>query len=249
MVFEKDLEALSVFLERPYPEFFGGQVNDQPGGELQWVIVPDLRGKMEPPRSERIQFSVRGNNWLDGLARAVHEALARLCGQSINQIKGTRFEFYPRCDANGQPLQPPSHPQMRRVVEDISFLLYDRQTELDNARRVSNQKSALAIQRNHTIDRLLKKYKKDRRRLHKKKCLIARLRHKISAMEYIIQKHDMDLDSTEDEGADITGDPYSYLSDDDDFEEDQDIDSVTDNDDANFINDEDEEAEPTDSEE
>ena len=60
LVFEKDLDALTEFLERPHPEFFGGQVNDQPGGELQWVVVGDIRGKMEPPTSERIHFSVWG---------------------------------------------------------------------------------------------------------------------------------------------------------------------------------------------
>ena len=83
LIFE-DLDALSEFLERPHPEFFGGQVYDQPGGHLQWVIVADLRGKLEPPMSERIHFSVRENNWLDGLARAMQEALAHLCGQSVN---------------------------------------------------------------------------------------------------------------------------------------------------------------------
>ena len=80
LIFERDLDALSEHLGRPHPEFFGTQVNDQPGGELQWVVVADLRGKMEPPMSERIQFSVRESNWLDGLARALQEALARLCG-------------------------------------------------------------------------------------------------------------------------------------------------------------------------
>ena len=28
LIFEKDLEALAEFLERPHPEFFGAQVND-----------------------------------------------------------------------------------------------------------------------------------------------------------------------------------------------------------------------------
>ena len=30
LVFEKDLDALSDFLDRPHPEFFGRQINDQP---------------------------------------------------------------------------------------------------------------------------------------------------------------------------------------------------------------------------
>jgi hypothetical protein len=59
LIFERDLDALSEFLGRPHPEFFGTQVNDQPEGELQWIVTADLRGKMEPPRSERIQFSIR----------------------------------------------------------------------------------------------------------------------------------------------------------------------------------------------
>ena len=79
LIFQKDLEDLSTFLQRPFPEFFGGQRNDQPGGELQWVVTADMRGKMEPPTSVRIQFSVRENNWMDGLARAMQEALAHLC--------------------------------------------------------------------------------------------------------------------------------------------------------------------------
>jgi hypothetical protein len=68
LIFERDLDALSEHLERPHLEFFGTQVNDQPGGELQWIIVADLRGKMEPPMSERIQFpSGRTTGWMDSL--------------------------------------------------------------------------------------------------------------------------------------------------------------------------------------
>src|SRR3954462_11387779 len=92
LIFERDLDQLSELLEHPHPEFFGAQLNDQEGGELQWLIVASLRGKIEAPTSEGGQFTLRENNWLDGLARAMQEALARLCGQSINQIKGTCFE-------------------------------------------------------------------------------------------------------------------------------------------------------------
>jgi hypothetical protein len=38
LIFERDLNALSDFLGRPHPEFHGVEVNDQPGGEVQWVI-------------------------------------------------------------------------------------------------------------------------------------------------------------------------------------------------------------------
>ncbi|KAK1681618.1 hypothetical protein QYE76_042466 [Lolium multiflorum] len=71
----------------PFPEFFGGQVTDQPGGQMQWVIIADLRGTPEPPMTSRIQFSFRENSWMDGLARAMKEALARLTLRRENAKK------------------------------------------------------------------------------------------------------------------------------------------------------------------
>src|SRR4051812_32564256 len=84
LIFERDLDQLSELLERPHPEFLGFQLNNQEGEELQWLIVASLRGKIEAPTSEGIQFTIRENNWLDGLARAMQEVFARLCVQSIN---------------------------------------------------------------------------------------------------------------------------------------------------------------------
>src|SRR3954464_2254933 len=106
LIFERYLDQLSEMLERSHPEFFGAQLNDQEGEELHWLVVASLRGKIEAPTSEGIQFTLRENNWLDGIARAMQEALARLCGKSINQIKDTRFEFYPSVmlwDSNWRP--------------------------------------------------------------------------------------------------------------------------------------------------
>ena len=80
LIFELDLDQLSEMLECPHPEFFGAQLNDQEGEDLQWLVVASLRGKIKPPTTEGIQFTLRENNWLDGLARAMHEALACLCG-------------------------------------------------------------------------------------------------------------------------------------------------------------------------
>ncbi len=64
---------------------------------------------LQAPTLEGIQFILRENNWLDGFAKAMQEALARLCGQSINQIKGTHFEYYLRRGAMGQPPEVPHH--------------------------------------------------------------------------------------------------------------------------------------------
>src|SRR3954467_3126673 len=239
LIFERDLDQLSELLERPQPEFFGAHLNDQGGEDLQWLIVASLRGKIEPPTSEGIQFTLRENNWIDGLARAMQEALSCLCGQSINQIKGTRFEFCPRRDANGQPLEAPYHPELKTQLDHLSFMMYDRQQELDNCRDYCNHKSAIIKTKDQTIAMLAKDRKSRRRQLDKKEHIIARLRHHISSLEETIHERDMQLEERENAGEDLRGDPYSYLSDDDDFLEDQAMYFFTDEEDFAFINDDD----------
>ncbi|KAK1627371.1 hypothetical protein QYE76_001686 [Lolium multiflorum] len=103
LVFEHDLNAVSAFLGRLHPEFHGIQVNDQPGGELQWIITADLRGTMESPNQERILFSfVRAT--ARRMARALQEALARLCGQNVVRLLASRFAHLVRRDASGVPM-------------------------------------------------------------------------------------------------------------------------------------------------
>src|SRR3954464_8911536 len=202
---------------------------------------------IEAPTSEGVQFTLRENNWLDGLARAMQEALARPWGQSIDQIKGTRFEFFPSLHANGQPLEAPYHHELKTQLGHLSFMMYDRQQELDNYRDYSNHKSAIIKTKDQTIAMLVKDRKSRRRQLDKKEHIIAHLCHRISDLEDTIHERDMQLEERENTGEDLRGDPYSYLSDDDDFLEDQAMDFFTDEDDFAFIDDaEDDEA--TDSE-
>ena len=109
-------------------------LNNQSGGPPQWVVTADLRGRMESPTLEVIWFSVKGNNWMDGISKAMQEALARLCGQNVNRIKGTRFFYYPRHDYMGRPLSMPPHPELNHHAAHLNFMLYKARKELDNAR-------------------------------------------------------------------------------------------------------------------
>src|SRR3954465_1098832 len=179
------------------------------------------------------------------------EALSHLCGQSINQIKGTRFEFCPRCDANGQHLEAPYHPKLKTQLDHLSFMMYDRQQELDNFHDYCNHKSAIIKTKDQTIAMLARDRKSRCRHLDKKERIIARLRHHISDLEETIHERDMQLEERENAGEDLRGDPYSYLSDDDDFQEDQAMDFFTDEDDFAFIDDDedDEDDDYTDSKE
>src|SRR3954471_11481628 len=124
----------------------------------------------------------------------MQEAFACLCGKSINQIKGTRFEFYQRRDAMGQPLEAPYHHELKTQLDHLSFMMYDRQQELDNAHDYSNHKSAIIKTKHQTIAMLVKDRKSRRRRLDKKERIITRLRHHIMDLEETIHERDMQLE-------------------------------------------------------
>jgi polyhydroxyalkanoate synthesis regulator phasin len=226
LVFEKDLKELAEYLGRPHPEFFGGQVNDQPGGQLQWVIIADLRGKLEPPMSERIQFSFRENNWADGLARAMQEALARLCGQNLPQIRGTRYFHLARHDSMGAPMDLSPHPEVKYHVEHLDFMLCETRMELDNSRAYANDTYLQQAQQDETIKFIAKERKTLRRLNTKKDYTIARLRSKIASLKETVEAQENQLRDLEGEGEgeDIHGDGYSYVSNDDDYEEEEDED-------------------------
>src|SRR4051812_42297317 len=127
-------------------------------------------------------------------------------------------------------------------------MMYDREQELDNCRDYSNHKFAIIKTKDQTIAMLAKYRKSRRRQLDKKERIIARLHHRISSLEETVHERDMQLEERENAGEDLHGAPYSYLSDDDDFLEDQAMDFFTDEDDFAFIDD-DEDDEATDSEE
>ncbi|KAK1696010.1 hypothetical protein QYE76_012707 [Lolium multiflorum] len=220
LIFEHDLNALSDHLGRPHPEFHGAQIANQPGGELQWIITADLRGKMEPPTSERILFSFMESNWLDGLARALQEGLARLCGMSGEALKHPRFSHLARRNSAGEPMDMQPHPELKHHVDHLDFMLYHTQQDLDNARSYANQTHLALTEHADAIKMLSKDRKTLRRQKAKKDATIARLRAKIASLEATVKAQEDQLKEMEEDGEDIQG-GSDFLSDDNDFEDDE----------------------------
>ncbi|KAK1641536.1 hypothetical protein QYE76_059341 [Lolium multiflorum] len=220
LIFERDLDGLSEYLGRPHPEFHGVEVNDQHGGELPWVITADLRGKMEPPTSERILFSFRESSWMDGLVRALQEALAHLCGQNVVAVLASRFDHHARRDSLGAPMEVQMHPQLRHHVDHLDYMLFQTQKELDNSRGYANQTHMALAQHADAIKMLNQDRKSLRLQRAKKDATIVRLRAKIAALEITVNAQENQLREMEDEdgGIDLQG-GGAFLSDDDDFEE------------------------------
>ncbi|KAK1663785.1 hypothetical protein QYE76_051944 [Lolium multiflorum] len=220
LVFERDLDAVSEILGRPHPEFHGVEIHDQPGGELQWVITADLRGKMEPPTSEMILFSIKESNWMDRLARALQEALARVCGHHVIELQGSHFAHFARHDTIGEPMALSSHPVLKYHVEHLDLMLHETQKELDNARVYANQTHMALAHHADAIKMLAKDRKSLRLQRAKKDATIARLRAKIVSLEATVKAQEDQLREMEDEGEDFQG-GGAFLSDDEDFEEDE----------------------------
>ena len=147
---------------------------------------------------------------------------------------------YARRDFMGMPMEMPSHPELRRQVENLDFLLHDRQQELDNARELANQNRAIADQKAQTFALLVQDRQSPRHQRAKKDRTIARLRKKVADLEKTIKEQEAHLAAKEedDEGEDIQGDLHLYLSDDNDYLEDDAMDFYTDDDDSDFIDDE-----------
>ncbi|KAK1609355.1 hypothetical protein QYE76_033028 [Lolium multiflorum] len=207
LVFEHDLTAVAAFLGRLHPEFHGIQVNDQPGGELQWIITADLRGMMESPNQERILFSFRESNWLDGLARALQEALARLCGQNVVRLLASRFAHLVRRDASGAPMTLQAHPLLRHHAEHLDFMLYHTQQDLDNARVYANQTHIALATHGDAIKMLSRDRNKLRLRCAKKDATITRLRAQIASLEATVKAQEEQIQEMEEDeaGTDIQG--------------------------------------------
>ncbi len=77
-------------------------------------------------------------------------------------------------------MEMPSHPELRRQVENIDFLLHDRQQELDNARELANQNHAIADQKAQTFALLVQDRQSLCRQRAKKDRTIARLCKKVA---------------------------------------------------------------------
>ena len=116
-----------------------------------------------------------------------------------------------------------SHPELKHHVKHLDFMLHKTQKELDNARVYANQTYLHIAQQTNAIKMLTRDRKTLRQQRAKKDATIARLRAKIASLEATVQTQETQLREMEEEGEDIQG-GAAFLSDDEDFEEDENTD-------------------------
>ena len=117
-------------------------------------------------------------------------------------------------------LQP--HPELRHHAEYLDFMLYQTQKDLDASRVYASQTHAHITEQGEAIKLLARDRKTLRQQRAKKDATIRRLRDRIASLEATVKaQEDQILQLEEDDGGiDIRGGD-AFLSDDDDFEEDE----------------------------
>ncbi|KAK1630315.1 hypothetical protein QYE76_004630, partial [Lolium multiflorum] len=222
LIFERDLDSLSEYLGRLHPEFHGVEVNDQHGGELQWVITADLRGKMEPPTSRGSSFpSGKAAGWTDSLVLfrkhlpvCADRTWCRYSRLALLTMQGvTPLEHPWRCRCT------PSRGTMWTIWTTCCIR---PRRELDNSRAYANQTHMALAQHADAIKLLAKDLKSLRLQRAKKDATIVRLHAKIASLEATVKAQEDQLREMEDDdgGIDLQG-GGAFLSDDDDFEEEE----------------------------
>ncbi|KAK1666358.1 hypothetical protein QYE76_054517 [Lolium multiflorum] len=229
LVFERDLYLVSERLERPPPKFHGVRIHNTPTGEQQWMITADLKGSSEPPISERILFSFKAYSWVDGLAHALQEGLARVCGQNIAALRGSRFAHFARHDTMGEPMALSSHPVLKIHVQHLDFMLHETRKDLELT-RVHSHRAQMALAHHDAIRLLAKDRRSLRLQRAKNVATINRLREKIRTLEVTVRTQQDQIQEMEEDGEDIQGGD-DFLSDDNDFEDDE----FTDEEDYEFL--------------
>ena len=89
------------------------------------------------------------------------------------------------------PLEMLGHMELKHQVDNLDFMLYDRQKELDNARAYVNHNLSIAIKKDQTLAILAKERQSLRRQHDKKDRTIDRLRKKVAALEKTIHEQEV----------------------------------------------------------
>ncbi|PNT75425.1 hypothetical protein BRADI_1g32448v3 [Brachypodium distachyon] len=129
--FELNLFNIITFLGLSPPEFCGARRLANQFGLDHWIITRKIHGRQVPPTTEDITFTNTAYTWEFGLAHAMHEALARVCGVHADALSHTLYCHLGKRTCHGLPIRSPRLPEFSQRFEDLEHLLYDVQTRRD----------------------------------------------------------------------------------------------------------------------
>jgi uncharacterized protein (DUF3820 family)/regulator of replication initiation timing len=242
LIFEYDLTALALHLDRPFSEFTGTLLPDHPERELLWLVKAICRGKIGDPTLITIEFEVRENTWADGLARGLQEMLAHVCGHHPEEIQEERFRHLAHRDDTGCPMNMPGHHELSHHVDHLDFMLYCTQQEADRTRIKANIDHFALLEARSTIKFLARESRRLHRQCKARDATIVELEVKVAELIEYLSDLKTHLEDAEEEGINLRKERDALLSDDEDYLEDMDMEDQEDDDDDDFIDDDEEDA-------
>jgi hypothetical protein len=155
----------------------------------------------------------------------------------VEEVQVEHFRNFARRDAEGRPANMPGQNEPSTYIDHMDFLLYCTQQEADRARTKANLEHFALVEARSTIRVLARDRKSLRRQREERDETIEELKAKVAELtEYI---GDLESHLGEEEGIDLRKEDNALISDEDDFMED--LDDQEDDEDAGFLEDDEEE--------
>ena len=247
LYFERALMELALRCGRPLPELKGVRLERPEDSELSWLVVCTVRGREVAPVSEEFTVDVMERSWVDGMVRVMQEAIARLAFLHPEKIVGTPFQFVGQRDTEGIPAVVTPHPQFEHQMQHLEYLLHHSQTYMDRARMRSEMQEMEIQSLRAELEDSQKDLARERKMRRTSRKRIASLKDTVAALTAQTAEMESRIEELEEEGDDLRKENEAFLSDDDDYDEDMDMEPDTE--DEDFINDEEEDPEVVISEE
>lgn len=203
LVFERELLSLSQAVGRPAPEIKGAKIHKVIEGDMSWLVVCTLRGGVVPPHSQELEVDVVERTWIEGVIRAMQEAIARLAHHHRQQLVTSPFWYFGRRDSEGCSSEVPQHYQLGRQMQNMEYLLHHTQTQLDRARMTGDLKKAELV----SAQSQLKVFQLARSRLVRNEGLMKaknkRLQDKVKDLKSLLEKAEAHIEELEEQGTEL----------------------------------------------
>jgi chromosome segregation ATPase len=162
--------------------------------------------------------------------------MARLVFLHPEKVAGTSFQYFGQCSAEGLPVTVTPHPQFEHQLQHMEYLLHHSQTYMDRAQMRSEMQEMEIQSLRGELEASQKElgHEGRMRRIMRKR--IASLKDTVATLTAQTKEMKSRIEELEVEGNDLCKENEAFLSDDDDYMEEMDMEPDVDTDDDDFIN-------------
>jgi hypothetical protein len=117
------------------PEIEGVHLRGASPQRSYWIIRTCIPKKPEDPNSKDIIYKFLDKSWMDGVIRAMQEAMACLCEIHKEELQHSSYQHFRRRDKYELPVEAFPECRIGHQMENLEYLLQRHQEDLDKLRR------------------------------------------------------------------------------------------------------------------